>query len=137
MLGIAVDKPVTASASLEAYPAQFAVDGVADNLASSWQTDPYPAWLKIDLEEPTRINRAHVFPYWGAQRYYRYTVEVSADGKAWKQVADMSDNSKPATPRGDLHTFEACQARYVRVNTLYHSLNRGVRLVEVKVFEAE
>ncbi|MFH1265008.1 MAG: discoidin domain-containing protein, partial [Planctomycetota bacterium] len=136
-MGIAVDKPVTASASLEAHPARLAGDGVADKLASSWQTDPYPAWLKIDLEKPTKIDRVHVFPYWGAQRYYRYTVEVSADGKAWKQVADMSENSKPAPPRGDLHIFEACQARYVRVNMLYHSLNRGVHLVEVRVFEAE
>ncbi|MHC4402072.1 MAG: discoidin domain-containing protein [Planctomycetota bacterium] len=137
MQGMTVDKPVTASASLQTYPAHLAVDGVADNLASSWQTDPYPAWLKIDLEKPTRINRVHVFPYWGAQRYYRYTVDVSIDGETWSQVVDMSENSKPSTPQGDLHNFDACQARYIRVNILYHSLNQGVHLVEVKVFEAE
>ena len=33
--------------------------------------------------------------------------------------------------------FHACQVRYVRVNIFYHSLNRGVHLVEVKVFETE
>jgi hypothetical protein len=137
MLGITVDKPVTASASLPAYPASLAVDGVADNLVSSWQTDPYPAWLKIDLKEPTKIDRVHVFPYWGAQRYYRYTVEVSTDGEAWSQVVDMSDNSQPSTPQGDLHTFDACQAQYIRVKMLYHSLNHGVHLVEVRAFEAE
>jgi len=134
-LGIAVGNPVTASASLEAYPAGLAVDGVADNLASSWQTDPYPTWLKIDLEKPKKINRVHVFPYWGGQRYCRYSVEVSEDGKAWRQVVDMTRNNAPATPRGDDHRFEAITARYVRVNMLHHNLNSGVHLVEVRVFD--
>ena len=132
--GIAVNKPVTASASLAPYPPGRATDGVADHLASSWQTDPYPAWLKIDLEKPTAIDRIHVFPYWGSGRFYRYTVEVSLDGKAWTQVADLSKNRLPVTPKGDDHRFAARQARYVRVNMLYHSLNKGVHVVEVKVF---
>lgn len=136
-LGIALGKPVTASASLEAYPAGLAVDGVADDLASSWQTDPYPAWLKIDLEKPEKVNRVYVFPYWGNQRYYRYSVEVSEDGKAWRQVVDMTHNNTPATPRGDDHRFDPVTARYVRVNMLHHNLNRGVHLVEVRVFAAE
>ena len=46
------------------------------------------------------INRIHVLPYWGALRYYRYTVDASTDCEVWKQVANMSDNSKPATGRG-------------------------------------
>jgi len=132
--GIAVGKPVTASASLEAYRPALAVDGVANNLQSSWQSDPYPAWLKIDLEKPAKLNRIHVFTYWGAKRFYRYTAEVSEDGRAWRRVADMSKNKIPATPKGDDHRFEAVTARYIRVNMLHHNLNRGVHLVEVRVF---
>lgn len=79
--GIAVDKPTTASASISSYPAHLATDGDADNLSSSWQTDPYPAQLQIDLQEIKPINRVHIFPYWGNDRYYRYTVEVSEDGR--------------------------------------------------------
>ncbi len=135
--GLAVNKPVTASAALSPYPPRFAVDGVADHLQTSWQTDPYPAWLKIDLEKPATIDRIHVFPYWGHGRYYRYTVEVSGDGKTWARVADMSGNNTPATPAGDDHRFSPRPARYVRVNMLYHNLNRGVHLVEVRVFEVE
>jgi len=134
--GIAVNKPVTASASLATYPPARATDGVAGNLASSWQTDPYPAWLKIDLEKPARIDRIHVFPYWGSGRYYRYTVEVSLDGKTWAQVADLSLNRIPATPEGKDCRFPAREARFVRVNMLHHSLNKGVHLVEVRVFAA-
>jgi hypothetical protein len=134
--GIAVNKPVTASASLATHPPSLATDGVANNLQSSWQTDPYPAWLKIDLGKPAKIDRIHVFPYWGMGRFYRYTVEVSLDGKAWGRVADLSKNRRPAASKGDDHRFPARRARYVRVNMLHHSLNKGVHIVEVRVFAA-
>jgi len=137
IVGIAVNKPATASASLDAYPAQRAVDGIADELQSSWQTDPYPAWLQIDLEKPVEIDRVHVYPYWGGGRYYRYTAEVSDDAKTWRQVADMSKNTAPATSKGDDYRFDPQVVRYVRVNMLHHNLNRGVHLVEVRVFPAE
>jgi hypothetical protein len=135
--GIAVGKPVTASASLKTYQPALAVDGVCDNLQSSWQCDPYPAWLRIDLEKPTKLNRIHVFPYWGSNRFYRYVVEVSEKGKTWRRVADMSKNKAPASPKGDDHRFDPVTARYVRVNMLHHNLNRGVHLVEVRVFDTK
>ena len=58
------------------------------------QTAPYPAWLKIDLRKPVLIGCVHMFPYWGGGRYYHDTVELSVDGKTWRQVIDMSQNSK-------------------------------------------
>ena len=130
---LASGKPATASGSLKDYPPRNAVDGNSRDLQSSWQADPYPQWLRIDLEKPVTIDRIHVFPYWGQGRYYQYTVELSEDGKTWTQVADLSKNARPATPQGDLHRFEPRPARYVRVSVLHHSLNRGVHLVEVKV----
>ena len=91
----------------------------------------------MDLEKPTKIDRVFVFSYCGGGRYYRYTLEVSADGKTWAQVADRSKNSSPATPQGDDHRFDPTLARYVRVNMLRHNLNRRVHLVEVRVYNAE
>jgi len=136
VVGIAVNKPVTASASLESNPPHLAVDGVADELQSSWQTDPYPAWFQIDLEKPVEVDRVHVYPYWGGGRCYRYTVEVSQEGTTWHRIADASHNTEAATPKGDEHRFEPRLARYVRVTMLHHSLNNGVHLVEVRVFAA-
>jgi len=135
--GIAVGKPVTASAALAPYPPRFAADGATGQLRASWQTDPYPAWLKIDLEKPAKIGRIHVYTYWGGGRYYRYNLEVSANDKEWRRVVDRSKNTTPASPNGDDHRFEPITARFVRVNMLYHSLNRGVHIVEVRVFGAE
>lgn len=137
VLGIAVGKPATASATTGAYDPARAVDGDAADLQSSWQADPYPQWWQVDLGKVVSVNRIHVFPYWGLNRSYRYTVEASTDGKSWQRVADLSENSEPATPAGNDFRFQPVEARYVRVNMVKHSLNAGVHLVEVRVFPAK
>ena len=135
--GIAVGRRATATASIAGHPPESAVDGNAYDLQSSWQTDPYPAALTIDLEKPHALAAVHVWPYWGANRYYRYTVELSTDGKTWHRVGDKSQNTAPATAKGNRFEFAPAKARYIRVNMLYHNLNRGVHVVEVKAFEPE
>ena len=132
---IFVAPPVTASAYLPGYGPAKTFDGNHTDLASSWQTDPYPAWLKIDLENAKEINAIHVYPYWGLGRYYQYTVEVSVDGTQWRQVGNMSENTTPSTPAGDIFTFDPVKVRYIRVNMLYHNLNTGVHIVEVRALE--
>jgi len=129
--------PVTASAYISGHEPVKAFDGIHTDLASSWQTDPYPAWLQIDLGEIKEISRIRVFPYWGLDRYYQYTVEVSANRTQWRQVCDMSNNTIPSTPAGDTFEFAQIRARYMRVNMLYHNLNKGVHIVEVEAFGNE
>jgi len=124
--------PVRASAYLDNHRPAKAFDDNHTDLDSSWQTDPYPAWLSIDLEKSKKINLIHVYPYWGSGRYYKYTVEVSTDGENWLGVGDKSTNTAPSTPAGDKFTFEPVEVRYIRVNMLYHNLNKGVHIVEVK-----
>jgi hypothetical protein len=134
---ITLGKMATASASIPAYPPALAVDGNCTDLKSSWQTDPYPASLMIDLEKKCEVNKIHVWPYWGLKRYYRYTVEVSPDGHQWKRIGDKSENTAASTPRGDRFEFPATEIRYIRINMLYHNLNKGVHIVEVKAFAPE
>lgn len=121
----------TASASLKSYPPWKAIDGNAADLQSSWQADPYPAWLKIDLGQSRVLTGVHVRPYWGGGRFYRYKVEISEDGNTWQLVGDMTANAVPSTPNGDRFTFKPTEARFFRVGMLYHNLNKGVHLVEV------
>jgi len=83
------------------------------------------------------IGRIEVFPYWDGSRYYQYTVEVSEDGKTWKQVGDKSTNTLPANPSGDSFALTGVSGRYVRVNMLKCNANEGVHLVELKVWEAK
>ncbi len=136
--GIAVGKPVKVSGGTEeGHPPELAVDGnaVDRNESSWWAAPPTPRWLQVDLEQPTIIDRIHVYPYWDGTRFYQYRVETSLDGKDWTQVVDMSENTAPAKETGDLHTFQPRKVRYVRVNMLHNSANPSVHLVEVKVFK--
>ncbi len=128
---------VRVSAYVGDYSPEKAFDGNRTDLSSSWQTDPYPAWISLDMEKDKTINHIKVYPYWGGGRYYRYTVEISEDGETWTQVGDMSKNTTPSTPDGDEFRFDPVSARYVRVNMLYHNLNKGVHVVEIEVFPTE
>lgn len=128
-------KPVTAS-SIEAncIPSN-AVDGCV-LLDTAWWAAPSPQWLMVDLEKDYTLDRTTIFPYWDGRRYYQYNVELSSDGKTWKQVIDMTTNTTPSSPRGHASTFVPTVGRYVRVNMLKNSANVGVHLVEVRVYEA-
>jgi alpha-N-acetylglucosaminidase len=135
--GIAIGKPVRASSvERKSVPAN-AVDGRLDP-TKFWGAATAPQWLQVDLGNVTPVGSLKVFPLWRGGRYYQYTVDVSEDGKSWRQVVDMSHNTAPATENGDAFTLkEPASARYVRVNMLKNSANPGVHLVEVEVFPAK
>jgi alpha-N-acetylglucosaminidase len=134
--GLEQGATATASAVQADYAAARAIDGRID-LGSFWGADPGPQWLQVDLQKPQRIGSVQVWPYWGDGRHYQYKVEVSSDGRQWTLVADMSQNTQPATEKGDLHTIKPVETRYVRVTMLKNSANPGVHIVEIKVMPAE
>jgi alpha-N-acetylglucosaminidase len=131
--GLEQNAKATASAVQGDCTPDKAIDGRID-LGSYWGADPAPQWLQLDLQNPHRIGGIHVWPYWGDGRYYQYKIEVSTDAQRWSLVADMSQNTNPATERGDLHKVPATDARYVRVTMLKNSANPGVHIVELKVY---
>ena len=125
---------VTATGEEGGHHPKYAVDG---NLGagSYWGATPYPQSLTVDLEKPKKLNGVHLYLFHWGKRYYQYTVEVSKDGKKWTMVADRSKNTSSATAEGDKITFDKpITVRYIKVNMLYHNLNSGVHVVEVKWF---
>ena len=133
---LAQGKPVVASVDTEGdHRPERAVDGNWRNRdGSAWFGNNTPAWLRVDLGKPERIDTAHVYFYWDGARYYQYTLDVSTDLQTWQTVVDARDNTTPATPRGVVHTFEPVEARYVRLNVLKNSANRAVHVVELKLY---
>ncbi|MCY2930248.1 MAG: family 20 glycosylhydrolase, partial [Planctomycetota bacterium] len=131
---LALDKPVTTSAGpTDRENPRVVNDGFVEE-RGFWNAGPVPGWWQVDLEKTHAIHKIHVFPYWDGGRYYQYTVEVSTDGKTFRQVVDMSKTTAADTPAGHVHEFPPVPARYVRVNVLKNSANPGIHLVEVRVF---
>ncbi|MGI9243058.1 MAG: discoidin domain-containing protein, partial [Verrucomicrobiales bacterium] len=134
---LATDRAVTVSGGTQGPNVpENAVDGVLDN-SSGWHAGPYPQWLQVDLGKTHRVGQAKLYPYYDGRRYYQYTIEMSLDGKEWKQIVDMTKNVEPSSKKGDEHNFDPVQARYVRVNMLNHSANPGVHINELMVYEAD
>jgi len=130
-------KPVVVSGgTVEGSTPANAVDGAVE-LERAWVASPAPQWLAVDLKRAYKLNKVQVFPHWDGQRYCQYSVELSMDAKTWKEVVDMSHNTKPATAAGEVHEIAPTLARYVRINLLKDSSETAVRLVELRVYEAK
>lgn len=108
-------------------------DGITDN-SSGWHVMGPNKAIEVDLETVQTIDRVVVYPYYDGVRKYAYTAEISADGKAWTQVADMTNPAGPETAAGHEHRFTATPARFVRVTLLSNTANAGLHLNEILVF---
>jgi len=137
-ISLTTGKPVTCSHALGPHPANLANDGLARSTDSYWATDTAQhkeAWWRVDLGKPTTVSRVVVVGYYGDKRYYGFTVETSADGKAWRMVADRRDNKAFSTPKGYTCRFAARKVRYIRITQTHNSANTGRHLVEVMAYE--
>lgn len=112
------------------YPTEYATDLNPDTY---WAADFPPQWLAVDLGQVQAISAVRVTNYFGDSRHYHYRVEVSTDGEKWREVAAKLDDQL-ATAEGDLHRFDPCPARYVRVEMLYNSSNYGQHIAELAVY---
>ncbi len=130
-------KPARCSRALAAYPPEYANDGVTWDRSRHWATDVADgseAWWQVDLEAPTEVSRIVVVGYYGDERSYGFTVEISLDGETWTMVGDLRDNSEPSTAAGCTVRFEPTTCRFIRVNQTSNSANTGRHLVEVMAY---
>jgi hypothetical protein len=137
-VSLTTSKPVSCSHALPPYPAHFANDGWSGDTNAFWATDvsQHPeAWWQVDLETPTRVGRVVVVCYYGDERFYGFTVEVSLDGQNWETVADHRDNKQLSTAAGYACRFPPRSVRYLRITQPTNSANTGRHLVEVMAYE--
>ncbi len=131
-------KRVTCSSALPGFPAYLANDGRLSHTEHCWATDiakDADPWWQVDFEQPTTVGRVVIVCYYGDERRYGFTVEVSLDGREWETVADRRDNRERSTREGYTCSFAPRQARYLRVRQTHNSANTGRHLVEVLAFE--
>jgi hypothetical protein len=133
-ISLTTGKPVSCSHSLPPYPAHLANDGWSSDTNAFWATNittSPEAWWQVDLESPTTVGRVVVICYYGDERYYGFTVEVSLDGEQWETVADRRDNREPSTAAGYTCPFPPRKVRFIRITQPTNSANIGRHLVEV------
>lgn len=137
---LALGKPVRSSApSGSPFSVERITDGSTENLDFylGYPAEPKPIEITIDLEQPKSIERIVVVAYTISHSFEKYSVEVSADGKAFEEVASRLE--KPAKPIGTVeHQFPKRDVRFVRIKSFG---NKGYvfdsfsKIVEVQVFE--
>jgi HEAT repeat protein len=135
-INVAFGKPVTTSCAQEGNHApEKAVDGIIHDRDAAWFGVKWPSSITVDLQKEESIDFIRPIFYYDGSRSYAYTVEISSDNKAWKQVVDMSTNTAAATENGLSHPIAPAEkARYVRLNILKNSANQAVHLVEFEVY---
>lgn len=104
-------------------------DGSTSTAWLAASTDSKP-WWKVFLEISYAVQAIELtFP---AAGNYRYTIEVSTDGSAWKTVVDQSSSTSTDQARcatGDFGTH----ITYIRVNLLGWPSGQPPGLAEVSV----
>lgn len=133
-LSLATGKTVTCSGDTQ-YPHR--PDNVVDadpSNQSGWHCSSSPSWIQVDLGAMHQIDRLALYTYHDGRRIYRYTIELSDDGKHFEQVVDQRRNKTPSTEEPFVHQISPGEARYVRLNMLSNTANAGVHVNELQVF---
>ena len=123
------------------YYAYTLTDGIRDNSVSTalgYRSNKDTGFVEVDLGRPVTINRVDFYPtgtkFTRGQTFpTEFTVEVSADGKAWVKVVEKKDYTDCLTAVPSF-TFEAVEARYVRMNVTKGCAAGGFEIAEIEVY---
>lgn len=123
------------------YYAYTLTDGIRDNsvpTALGYRSNKDTGFAEVDLGRPVTINRVDFYPtgtkFTRGQTFpTEFTVEVSADGKAWVKVVEKKDYTDCLTAIPSF-TFEAVEARYVRMNVTKGCAAGGFEIAEIEVY---
>ena len=105
--------------------AKYAVDGDGTTRWSSARTDDQ--WLQLDLGAPQRIGKVRL--NWEAAYAKAYKLQVSDDGRNWRDVAVVTDGQGGEETR----SFAPTTARYVRMLGTKRGSEYGYSLWEMSV----
>jgi hypothetical protein len=127
--GIAVGKPATASSSTGRDGATTPAAAVDSLLTTRWSSEfSDPQWIAVDLEQPVRISRVELV--WEGAYGKAYAIQVSDDGKVWKDVY----GTRAGNGGTEVIRFKPVEARWVRMYGTRRGTPYGYSLWEFRVF---
>ena len=123
------------------YYAYTLTDGIRDNsvpTALGYRSNQNTGFAEVDLGRPVTINRVDFYPtgtkFTRGQTFpTEFTVEVSVDGETWVKVVEKKDYTDCLTTIPSF-TFEAVEARYVRMNVTKGCATGGFEIAEIEVY---
>jgi len=133
-VNVALGKPVKTDVPTEGnnLPAHL-VDGT---LEKAWHGARTPAQALIDLGTTETLSAMHITFYHADGRTYTFKLELSTDGKTWKEVAGNLNDAKPATAEGLRLSFAPTPARHARLTVIKNSANPAMHVQELKLFSS-
>ena len=128
---LALHMPATASSEQSAdHAAGMADDG---DLTTRWcaSSGAVPQWWQVDLQKPRDLTGAQIS--WEMDnRNYRYVIEGSSDGRAWRTLSDQSQSD--CVWQTQQLKFEAMGIRFVRVRVVGLGPWTWASIADFKVF---
>ncbi len=122
-------KTVASGAENDVFASQYAVDG---DEGTRWSSDfADDAWIYVDLGKTYAVNK--VVLKWEGAYGTDYKIQVSTDGNHWTTV----QNLKGQNGGTDTITFDATDARYVKMQGVTRALPYGYSLWEMEVYATD
>ena len=136
---LALGKPVTTSVtSGPIFSSARLTDGGTANLDYflGYPAEPKPIEITIDLKKVFPVKRVVTHAFFNGNVYEAYEIQISADGKNFRKVADRT-KKPPKVTAATIHDFPQTDARYIRIVTrgckgyVFDSFSK---LTEIQVF---
>jgi len=125
---LALEKTVT-----NMLNANFVTDGDTKNYnrQTGYASCNWPEEVVLDLEDVYELQKISLYLWDLDKRYYHYIISLSSDNQNWTVVKNMQRT--PA--RGyQFVNLDSQKARYIKIDCLYNSNNRGFHIVQLEVF---
>ena len=92
---------------------------------------PWPCEWTVTLDQVYRLQQIRMKLWDGDNRYYRYTVETSVDGKKFEPLVDRS---KGQWKSWQFINFPPRPVKAIRIHGLYNSVNEHFHLTELEAY---
>lgn len=133
-------KPVTASSTLDGFPAENIVD---EDSRTAWvaATNNDTEWLQVDLQHLSSVNAIQVnFDEYGAKQkgfvpgvYQSYVIYASVNGEDWYPIVDYS-TKKTDTPHDYIEFEEPFKACYIKLQNKEYTVSSNLSVRDLRIF---